>query len=66
MKVLLLVSLIALAQCDLPVHCLKHQIVGKWRLYVEKSHHNGPGLVTCGHDVPDHADTSYMAGQSKF
>lgn len=31
-RVILLISLAMMAQCDLPVHCLKSQIVGKWLL----------------------------------
>jgi len=40
----------ALAAADLPVHCLRHQVAGKWRF------HLGPLTPTrsaCGHEAPD-------------
>jgi hypothetical protein len=47
---------------DLPVHCLKSQIVGKWnikatKLYEVKSGHE----MKCGHLEPSTEATSYKA-----
>jgi len=43
-------ALLAVAAADLPVHCLRHQVVGAWRLHLgalsaERS--------SCGHQAPD-------------
>jgi cathepsin C len=61
---------------DLPVHCVKHQIVGEWTLQLSKPAvkgnkrtkfiNQGHGILTCGHDIPDSEATSYLAGESSF
>lgn len=68
---MLLVGIIAIAtvgivQCDLPVHCVKHQVVGRWRLQTSEPKLDGQGPLTCGHHVPDNQKTSYQAMQSEF
>ncbi|CAD8121597.1 unnamed protein product [Paramecium sonneborni] len=66
MRFVILLCMIGFVVCDLPVHCLKHQVSGKWRLYLEKPTQKGVGLLPCGHEVPDRAKTSYMAYSSNF
>jgi cathepsin C len=59
------------ALCDLPVHCLKSQIVGDWKLMLSDTkmkgqdiaYNIGKGLLSCGHDTPDQAETSNKAKQ---
>mmetsp|Transcript_24799 Transcript_24799/g.56067 ORF Transcript_24799/g.56067 Transcript_24799/m.56067 type:complete len:509 (-) Transcript_24799:33-1559(-) len=38
------------ARSDLPVHCLRHQIAGRWELLRGPS---GPRRTSCGHQLPD-------------
>lgn len=59
MKVILLALLLTLLRADLPVHCLKSQIVGKWQLHLAPPTLRGHGPLACGHDIPDNPDTSY-------
>jgi cathepsin C len=40
-------------QADLPVHCLKSQITGKWEVIVESPKLTGMGPLPCGHSIPD-------------
>jgi cathepsin C len=42
--------LLALAAADLPVHCLRHQVVGKWRFHLGPL---SPTRSSCGHEAPD-------------
>lgn len=39
----LLVLLLGVVHADLPVHCVKHQVVGRWKLYVGAAETNGMG-----------------------
>ncbi|KAL4493462.1 hypothetical protein ABPG72_007470 [Tetrahymena utriculariae] len=51
-----------LVQADLPVHCVRSQITGKWLLREGKilaSNNNKP--VSCGHEIPDKAESSNSA-----
>jgi cathepsin C len=66
MKLLTLLLLTTLALADLPVHCVHHQIKGKWKLFVSEPVLTGLGVVPCGHEIPDRPDTSYSAGWNKF
>lgn len=50
---LLALSLLPWAGADLPVHCLRHQIQGKWDFFL------GPASAersSCGHESPDHEE----------
>jgi cathepsin C len=40
-------------RADLPVHCLKHQVAGDWKMSISEPHLTGPGPVSCGHHIPD-------------
>lgn len=52
---------------DLPVHCLKHQIVGSWELSLTAAETSEPGVkVSCEHDSPDNPATSFLAMQNTF
>jgi len=48
-------------QADLPVHCLKSQILGEWTIETSSHIQTDDGRVLCGHDSPDNAETSYKA-----
>ena len=63
---LLLVILCHVTLADLPVHCVKHQVVGKWKLLLGSATAQGVGMVPCGHEVPDRPETSYTAGTRDF
>lgn len=39
-----------LARADLPVHCLRHQVVGEWRFILSSMHEE---RTSCGHFRPD-------------
>jgi cathepsin C len=68
-KVALLVVLVMLlesSRCDLPVHCVKHEVVGKWIFELEAPTLVGHGPLPCGHDVPDDPHTSAKARQNEF
>ena len=62
MRLLVLLLLYAIANADLPVHCVHHQIKGKWKLFISEPALTGAGVVPCGHEIPDRSDTSYSAG----
>merc|ERR550514_564936 len=51
----LLLSLITVrtALADLPVHCLRHQVLGEWEFALEVP---GPKRTHCGHQTPDVED----------
>lgn len=66
MKPVFLLLLPLLIRADLPVHCLKHQIEGQWKLSVTKPLINGHGPLPCGHHVPDTQHSSYKAGWDDF
>ena len=51
---------------DLPVHCLKSQILGEWTLETSSHIDTSDGRVLCGHDSPDKASTSYKAFLDAF
>eukprot|EP00929_Paragymnodinium_shiwhaense_P094544 TRINITY_DN5514_c0_g1_i1.p1 TRINITY_DN5514_c0_g1~~TRINITY_DN5514_c0_g1_i1.p1 ORF type:complete len:602 (+),score=161.76 TRINITY_DN5514_c0_g1_i1:117-1808(+) len=56
-KALLIVAHVAalpwLALCDLPVHCLRHQVVGEWEFSLGPM---APKRSSCGHQNPDSPD----------
>eukprot|EP00746_Dinoflagellata_sp_MGD_P128941 gnl/MRDRNA2_/MRDRNA2_63218_c0_seq1.p1 gnl/MRDRNA2_/MRDRNA2_63218_c0~~gnl/MRDRNA2_/MRDRNA2_63218_c0_seq1.p1 ORF type:complete len:550 (-),score=103.60 gnl/MRDRNA2_/MRDRNA2_63218_c0_seq1:10-1659(-) len=41
------------AHADLPVHCLRHQVLGEWEFALEAP---GPKRTHCGHQTPDVED----------
>ena len=61
LQIILFISLICLFKADLPVHCKKSQIIGKWTFQqtiaktktIQELYEN-----KCGHKVPSHTDTS--------
>ena len=54
-------------KADLPVHCLKHQIVGTWNLLLTVPLTSDPSeRVTCEHDSPDSPRTSHLAMKDNF
>jgi cathepsin C len=50
---ILLVFLVSEVRGDLPVHCLKHQIAGEWKLSISETQLTGEGPLSCGHHIPD-------------
>ncbi len=57
----LLYLTLQLIRADLPVHCVKHQIAGPWKIEQEKPTLSGLGPLPCGHSVPDDKLTSQRA-----
>jgi hypothetical protein len=59
----LLLSLIIVIHTDIPTHCLKSQVIGKWTFSLT---HPAPkdlsGLYkhTCGHKLPSNEKTSHL------
>lgn len=46
---------------DIPVHCVKSQIVGNWMIHATKpSNQNDLYKFTCGHKLPSREDHSYL------
>lgn len=35
-RLIILIAFLSLSLADLPVHCVKHQIVGKWTIQMQK------------------------------
>ena len=58
--IIYLIILIKSSLCDIPVHCLKSQIIGKWKIFASK-----PDVIsnlyqfTCGHTMPSHERNAY-------
>ncbi|EGR34799.1 hypothetical protein IMG5_001760 [Ichthyophthirius multifiliis] len=48
-------------KCDLPVHCLKHQIIGQWKLQLENLYYTTTQYIKCGHSQPDTIYNSYKS-----
>jgi len=38
------------SSADIPVHCLRHEVVGEWRFFLTKP---SPARTACGHNRPD-------------
>lgn len=53
-------------QADLPVHCHKEDILGEWVFELTSIQSSENGFVSCGHDSPDKAATSYLAFSKEF
>ncbi len=64
-----LIALIALTRvnCDIPVHCLKHQVAGEWNFQLTKMRQAGTYFDhKCGHELPDNPETSNKAMEFGF
>jgi hypothetical protein len=64
MKLIMLLLLVGIIKSDIPTHCLKSQISGRWRFHLTEPHKkdiNGLYQHTCGHNLPSHESTSYKA-----
>jgi hypothetical protein len=67
-KILLVICIISYSKADLPVHCLKSQIQGKWTFHLTKAKEiKLPELYkfSCGHQSPSNEKTSYEVNESK-
>jgi cathepsin C len=65
MRLIIILILVSYTLQDLPVHCLKHEIVGTWTikttdLFAVQSGHD----MKCGHSEPSSEDSSYLAETS--
>jgi cathepsin C len=63
-KILVAVTLISIHKADIPVHCLKSQIVGKWIFQAtEPKERNIQELydLKCGHEMPSHEKSSHLS-----
>ncbi len=64
---LILVALIREIVSDLPIHCLNSQVAGLWKFQLTKpSRLESPLMNNCGHMMPDHERSSYMALKQQF
>lgn len=66
---LLLVLAITINTCkgDLPIHCVKSQVVGEWTLQISKPQIvEFPYKMNCGHESPDNPANSYLALRDSF
>lgn len=65
-----IILLLALSYCvyaDLPVHCLRHQVVGLWNVSVtEPAVYERGHYPTCGHKQPDDPKQCWKAGLDIF
>lgn len=58
---------LTLLKADLPVHCLKHQIVGSWDFFLTAAiTTDSSERVTCEHESPDSPLTSFLAMSETF
>ncbi|EAS02078.2 papain family cysteine protease (macronuclear) [Tetrahymena thermophila SB210] len=63
---MLLMIYVTQIQCDLPIQCVKHQIVGQWTIQTSKVHSKYNQFLTCGHSIPDSPDQSIQSDQNNF
>ncbi|KAL4491489.1 hypothetical protein ABPG72_008145 [Tetrahymena utriculariae] len=63
---MLLMIYVTQIQCDLPIQCVKHQIVGIWTIQTSKGHSKYNQFLTCGHSIPDSPDQSFQSSQNNF
>lgn len=64
---LLLHLLVSPASADLPVHCLRHQVIGIWNVNITKIQTPKKGEVpSCGHKQPDDPNSSWIDGLDDF
>jgi hypothetical protein len=58
--ILYLLFLIKSSLCDIPVHCLKSQIQGKWKIFATNpTELSNLYQFTCGHTMPSHERDAY-------
>ena len=67
--ILVFLLFLSLTKEDLPVHCLKSQIVGEWTFTLGKttklSSPSEKYSFTCEHAIPSHESTSYLTNDKK-
>ena len=61
---LFIIFLIKSINCDLPVHCLKHQTIGEWTIFLSSPIDSK--YVKCGHNLPDDPENSFLAYNKEF
>ena len=55
-----LLALLKSSLCDIPVHCLKSQIAGKWKIFASvPTQIRDLYQFTCGHSMPSHERNAY-------
>jgi hypothetical protein len=63
MKLILICLLLVMINTDIPTHCLRTQIIGKWNFDLSKAIPKDLTELykhTCGHKVPSHESTSHL------
>lgn len=64
---IVILSLVKQILNDLPIHCLNSQVAGVWHLELTKPKQLSSGLQNnCGHMMPDHERSSYLALKNTF
>lgn len=64
---LLLTTFPYISYADLPIHCLKHQVVGDWKLQISTpAFTTNPSQLSCGHEIPDNPANSYLSLKDSF
>ncbi len=65
LKFILTIALISFTKADLPIHCLKSNIKGKWKFFAikEKEIKKPDELynLLCGHEMPSNEKTSHLS-----
>lgn len=65
LKFLLTIALLSFTKADLPIHCLKSNIIGKWKFYaIEPKEINKSDELynlLCGHEMPSNEKTSHLS-----
>ena len=58
--ILYILAILKSSLCDIPVHCLKSQIEGKWKIFATlPSTLNNLYQWTCNHTMPSHERDAY-------
>ena len=69
LQLLALVLLLCAYQviCDIPVHCVMHEIVGVWQIELTEPQKGADKhFASCGHGEPDNPLTSWNVGSDNF
>lgn len=58
--IICLLAIFEITLCDIPVHCLKSQIAGRWKVYASRPNRtDNLYSFTCGHTMPSHERDAY-------
>lgn len=62
----LLLTVLSSVRADIPVHCLRHQILGLWDIELTEPAIVDKEQAACGHKSPDDPAESWRSGVDKF